>query len=81
MIDRNDETRRLETCIRGDVFLIILTVLVQLALLGEALGDGLAISWWIWALALVTCALTILISGRRARRLSKRYRRLKWDEE
>lgn len=80
-MDRDDEIRRLKVRIRGDVFLIILAVLLQLALLGRALGDGVAISWWIWALALVTCALTISISGRRARRLTKRYRRLGWNGE
>ncbi len=81
VMDHDDEIRRLETRIRGDVFLIILAFLVQLALLGKALGDGVASSWWMWALALLTFALAMFISGRRARRSSKRYRRLKWNEE
>ena len=73
--------RQLATRIRLDILVMSASFALQGAFLASALSSGEAGMWLAWLVVLVFACVCIVVAGRRASRLSKQYRRLKWGEK
>ncbi len=76
-----NEEASLTRRIRIDIAAMVLTFFLQGAFLVNALRNGSTTGWVTWAVVAALAGIVIFFAGRRASRLSRRYRQLRWGDK